>query len=99
MPFVKVNKHKVDVSYPECGPNLPCFCLGFDKGTFVQGRGYTKYYDKELPVCWTRHSRGCPDVGICLDCRTIASPVTLLRGKCGWCGGVNIEKRNQEGAP
>ena len=53
-----------------------CFSLGFDKGTFSQGRGYTSYHtDKrgrrvERPVCMTRHLRGCPSVSICPSCRT-----------------------------
>jgi hypothetical protein len=33
---------------------------GEDKGTFVQGRGYTSYHKVPKPVCMTRHLHGCP---------------------------------------
>jgi hypothetical protein len=46
-----------------------CYALGFDKGTFVQGRGYTSYYDKPRKVCQTRHLHGCPIVAVCRHCR------------------------------
>jgi hypothetical protein len=33
----------------------------YDKGSFVPGRGYTRYYEKPLLVCGERHLNGCPD--------------------------------------
>lgn len=96
MPIIKIGEHKVDVSSRHCGPALPCYWLGFNKGTFVQGRGYTKHHDKPLPVCWTRHLNGCPVVGICLDCRTVYSPAHRLEGKCSWCGGQNLRPYPEE---
>ena len=86
----KIGKHRVDVSSQHCSDQLPCFQLGFDKGTFVSGRGYTKYHKKPLPVCWTRQMHGCPDAGICADCRAVYSPATALAGKCRSCGSANL---------
>jgi hypothetical protein len=37
-----------------------CYAPGQDKGSYSQGRGYTSYYDKPLPVCMTRMCHGCP---------------------------------------
>lgn len=89
----RIGKHSVDVSSRACDESLECYQLGFDKGTYVQGRGYASYRKKPLPVCWTRYLRGCPEAGVCLDCRSIASPATMRLGKCGWCGGENLEPR------
>lgn len=38
----------------------PCLHLAENKGVFVQGRGYTHYYDNPELVCWTNHRDGCP---------------------------------------
>jgi len=66
--FVKVDKFKkVDVSHKDC-PKRECFWLGFDKGSFVPGRGYTNYHTDskgkqiEYPVCMRRYLHGCPIV-------------------------------------
>jgi hypothetical protein len=73
--LVKVGKLKVSVADREC-PNRPCYHLGFDKGTFVQGRGYTKYHRDakgntvEYPICFTRHLHGCPINSICPGCHS-----------------------------
>jgi len=72
----------VDVLDEKC-PSRPCFQFGFNKGTFVQGRGYTSYYDKERPVCMRRHLHGCPTNSVCPKCRTLTvhDPGSL----CAWC--------------
>jgi len=92
----KIGKHKVDVSNQHCSEKLPCFCLGFDQGTFVQGRGYTKYHKKPLPVCWTRQMNGCPNVGVCGDCGIIYSPAAVEAGSCLSCGSENLEAYGEQ---
>ena len=52
-------KIEVDVSDKSCA-TATCFSLGQDKGTFVQGRGYTSYHAKPRWVCMRRHLHGCP---------------------------------------
>lgn len=47
------------VSDPECCAR-PCLNIGEDKGVFVKGRGYTRYYDNPQLECMTRHLHGCP---------------------------------------
>jgi hypothetical protein len=37
-----------------------CMQPGVNKGTFVQGRGYTSYHKEPWPVCMENHLRGCP---------------------------------------
>lgn len=62
---VKVEGRQVDVFDRDC-PARACFWLGFDKGVFAQGRGYTRYHTDakgnrvEHAVCWRRHRDGCP---------------------------------------
>ena len=74
-------KVMVDTCDSDCG-SRPCFWLGQDKGSFTPGRGYTSYHKKPLWVCMTRHLHGCPESGICLNCRTIFIPG---RKVCSWC--------------
>ena len=69
--FVKYGKLRVDVADRDC-LTRPCFQLGFDKGSFTPGRGYTSYYKKERPVCMTRHVRGCPINSRCPVCNTVS---------------------------
>jgi len=83
----RIGKYKVDVSHKNCSAELECFQLGFDKGSYTPGIGYTSYYDKERPVCWTRHMHGCPSASICPKCRSIHSPAATLEGKCRHCKG------------
>lgn len=70
---VWANGYLVDVYQRDC-PTRPCYGLGFDKGTFSPGRGYTSYYrDRkgdfiEYPVCRTRHLYGCPVNSYCPTC-------------------------------
>ena len=59
MATIQHSGYAVDVFDKDCG-SRSCFGLGFDKGTFVQGRGYTSYHAKPRPVCMTRHLNGCP---------------------------------------
>ena len=90
---ILVGKLRVDVALPCCA-TLPCFCLGFDKGSFSQGRGYTSYHTDakgkrvEYPVCGTRQYHGCPTVSVCEKCR-LSSPLEP-GGPCdGYnCGGT-----------
>lgn len=37
-----------------------CLHIGEDKGTFVQGRGYTSYHKNPWLTCFTRKLHGCP---------------------------------------
>ena len=65
----------VDVVDAKCF-DRPCYRLGFDKGSFVQGRGYTKYHRDakgktvEYPVCYTRYLHGCPTNSGCPLCHS-----------------------------
>lgn len=71
---VKIEGRLVEVLDKDC-KNRPCFRLGFDKGSFTPGRGYTSYHKDakgrtvEYPVCFTRHLRGCPTNSVCPLCR------------------------------
>lgn len=89
----------IDVVDADC-PFRPCFALGFDKGSFVQGRGYTSYHPGgPRPVCWTRHMNGCPTAGVhlvCGDCRAV--PALVMDGEerpekpaaCEKCGSSDL---------
>ena len=74
---VRIGDLLVDVVDSDC-PDRDCYSLGFDKGSFSQGRGYTSYHTdakgrrKERPVCMTRHLRGCPSRSVCPSCRTLS---------------------------
>jgi hypothetical protein len=71
-PGVNVHTLNVDVSYKSCAKKS-CFRMMQDKGTFVQGRGYTQYYKNPQWVCGTRHLHGCPTTSQCRICH-IKSP-------------------------
>lgn len=58
--IIKMDGKKVDVCDRNC-VSKKCFWLGQDKGTFVQGRGYTSYHKTPRWVCMRRHLHGCPD--------------------------------------
>lgn len=87
--LVKIGGRKVEVLEQKC-KDRPYFRLGFDKGSFSQGRGYTSYHtDKkgrpiEKPVCMRRHLHGCPSNSVCEKCRTVG--VDDPGGVCGYCG-------------
>ena len=72
--IVKIGGRGVDVLDRDCR-GRECFALGFDKGTYSAGRGYTSYHTDargrrvEKPVCMTRHLRGCPTNSVCTKCR------------------------------
>ena len=93
--LVKIGTLKVDVLDAKCG-DRECFALGFDKGSFTQGRGYTSYHTDakgrrvERPVCMTRHLRGCPTNSVCAACR--ACSVDAIGSKCSRhaCDGVTV---------
>ena len=90
--MVKIEKRQVNVWDREC-PSRECFTLGFDKGSFTQGRGYTSYHTDargrrvERPVCMTRHLHGCPTNSVCEQCRTCS--VDPPGSECQ-CGGTTI---------
>ena len=84
MPIIK----GVDVLDRACFER-PCFRRGEDKGTFVQGRGYTSYHPQPRRVCMTRHLLGCPDNSVCPECRTVS--VLEPGEQCGRCPGVLVE--------
>jgi len=90
---VRVEKMLVDVADEECHMR-PCFQLGFDKGYFTKGRGYTSYHKKPIPVCMTRHLHGCPENSRCPQCNTVSR---LSPGaKCEWCkSGVMIPPQEE----
>lgn len=95
--IVKIGRRRVDVSRPDCG-SRECFQLGFDKGTYTPGRGYTSYHRDgrgrrvEKPVCMTRHLHGCPSNSVCEECRTVS--VLKPGGACErhGCPGVLVER-------
>ena len=94
---VKIGREQVEVLDRLCAKRS-CFVRGEDKGTFVQGRGYTSYYDKPRIVCWTRHLRGCPTAFICPapDCRLCHVEQSTA---CSRCGGQLVpypEPRNTD---
>jgi hypothetical protein len=73
--IIRIGKRNVDVARRDCAQRS-CFQLGFDKGSYTPGRGYTSYYRDakghtiEKPVCMTRHLHGCPINSVCPECRT-----------------------------
>lgn len=77
MTVIRVGDENVDVVDADCAAR-PCFMLGFDKGTFVRGRGYTNYHAKQRAVCWTRHLNGCPHVGVHLKCGSCHKKLGLV---------------------
>lgn len=68
--YDKKSKLKIDVLDRQCF-DRSCFRLGFDRGTFVQGRGYVSYHTEKRAVCMTRFLHGCPCSTICPQCRTL----------------------------
>ena len=100
--IVKIGGRAVDVAGKDCEQRL-CFSLGFDRGSFSQGRGYTSYHKKPRPVCMTRHLHGCPSNSVCPVCRI--SSVDVPGSKCGgidWsrgnsrCPGVTVCREPSE---
>lgn len=64
---VKINGKRVDVVDAACAERT-CFQLGVDKGTFVPGRGYTRYHKEPRWVCQRRMLHGCPTWHQCPHC-------------------------------
>jgi hypothetical protein len=90
MAFIRDGQHLVDVRDTGC-KERPCYQLGFDKGTFSQGRGYTSYHKQPRPVCFTRHLHGCPSNSVCPECRTLeVDPPGSLCRQPG-CDGMTEE--------
>lgn len=98
---IKIDGHMVDVARADCAKR-ECFVLGFDKGSFSVGRGYTSHHkDKkgravEYPVCMTRHTHGCPIHSVCPMCRSAS--VDLPGAKCHWpsCMGITEERKSAD---
>ena len=84
----------VDTCDSECGKR-ECLHVGQDKGSFTPGRGYTSYHDKPRWVCETRHHHGCPEAGVCLNCKTTFVPGRKI---CSWCG-QGLEPGGKPGRP
>lgn len=78
---LKINNRIIDALNKRC-KEADCFHMFADKGTFVQGRGYTNYHDTVRWVCGTRHLHGCPNAGQC-ECGTIYAPTAVQCGHCG----------------
>ena len=98
--IVRIGKLLVNVLDAAC-PSRECYSLGFDKGSYTQGRGYTSYRTDakgrrvEHPVCMTRHLRGCPINSVCSTCRLCS--VEAVGGTCteNGCLGVLVERKAQ----
>lgn len=97
--IVTIQRRRVDVARSDCGTR-ECFRLGFDKGSYTPGRGYTSYHTDakgrrvEKPVCMTRHLHGCPMNSVCSACRTVS--VKAPGERCDWldCGGELIARED-----
>lgn len=50
----------VDVCDKNC-PSRPCYQPMPNKGSFINGRGYTSHNENPEWVCRTRHLWGCPE--------------------------------------
>jgi len=95
--LVRIGGRRVDVLERACA-SRPCFQLGFDKGTYSPGRGYTSYHRDgrgrrvEKPVCMTRHLRGCPTNSVCGECRlcSVNEPGSPCEKR--ECDGVTVER-------
>lgn len=83
--LVRIERRFVDVRDKAC-KTRPCFSLGFDKGSFTLGVGYTSYHRDargqrvERPVCMTRMARGCPVNSVCPKCHL--ATVLNVRSAC-----------------
>lgn len=95
--LVMIGKQKVDVLEPACAKR-DCFALGFNKGSFTPGRGYTSYHKDskgkrvEKPVCSTRHHRGCPSNSVCPKCRLATVEVVGAPCRGPGCDGMTVER-------
>lgn len=65
---ILIDGRNVDVLDRKCAKR-DCFVLGFNKGPFVPGRGYTDPSRKPIACCQTRHLQGCPTNSVCPACR------------------------------
>lgn len=98
--LVRIERRMVDVKDKGC-VKRPCFALGFDKGSFAQGRGYTSYRTDakgrrvEKPVCATRHYHGCPVNSVCAKCRLCSVEAPGAKCERHGCDGVTIERENR----
>lgn len=89
---VCIDKRQVDVSRRDCGKR-PCFFLGFDRGSYTPGLGYSYYADrKEYAVCWTRHLNGCPMNSICPKCRLLSVEEPGSRCEHVGCDGLTVAR-------
>lgn len=90
--LVRIERRMVDVKDLGCAKR-ECFALGFDKGSFTPGVGYTAYHVDskgrrvEHPVCMTRHLRGCPVNSVCERCRLCS-----VEPPGGECDAIRTER-------
>lgn len=102
--LVTIGGRKVEVLDKGCRKR-ECFSLGFDKGSFAAGRGYTSYHrDKrgrvvEKPVCGTRHYRGCPTNSVCPVCRGSSVEPTGTACDRSGCEGVTVAREDLPPVP
>lgn len=99
--IITINRRRVDVARSDCGTR-PCFMLGFDKGSYTQGRGYTSYHTDakgrriEKPVCMTRHLRGCPVNSVCPLCRSASVLAAGETCESLYCKGVLMASKEPD---
>lgn len=86
MSTIRHSSYVVDVADADCGARS-CFRLGFDKGSFTPGVGYTRYHSVARPVCMERHLNGCPHRDDAWD------------AKCGDCGKIIARISDPDGLP
>lgn len=93
--LVRIKGRKVDVLDQRCGKR-DCFALGFDKGTYAVGRGYTSYHTDakgrrvERAVCSTRLYHGCPTNSVCPVCRSASVEVPGSKCNRQGCDGERV---------
>lgn len=98
--LVKIEGRHVDVADVGC-KSRSCFALGFDKGSFSPGRGYTSYHTDakgqrvERPVCMTRHLRGCPTNSVCPTCRLASVDEPGAACSRHGCDGVTVAREGE----
>jgi len=96
--LVRIGRRDVDVLDRDC-KDRECFRLGFDKGAYTPGRGYTSYHRDargrrvEKAVCMRRMLHGCPTNSVCPECRlaSVREPGSPCEGYlAGGCHGVTV---------
>jgi hypothetical protein len=94
---VKIDGLVVEVKDGACAKR-PCFSLGFDKGSFTPGVGYTSYHRDakgrtvEHAVCGTRYYGGCPSLSVCPVCDLCSVDPPGTRCEHWQCPGVTVSR-------